>query len=37
MNKKEIYKKMAHFSITKNGENSTAIDNIEKDMGFVKN
>jgi hypothetical protein len=26
MNKKEIYKKMAHFSIAESGENSTAID-----------
>jgi hypothetical protein len=26
MKKKEIYKKMAHFSITRNGENSTATD-----------
>ena len=37
MNEKEIYKKVAHFSIAESGENSTAIDNIEKDKRFVKN
>ena len=30
MNEKEIYKKVAHFSIAESGENSTAIDRSRK-------
>ena len=30
MNEKEIYKKVAHFSIAESGENSTAIDKRQK-------